>query len=141
VVRKIESDSAIIEVVKDYASERNKVWGIHARNREQNFALNLLMDPEVDFVSLLGQAGTGKTLLTLAAALMQTLETKRQDTRHGRPCRWRHRFSWHRRRKRWARDGALRTTRRAAGNHDLRAWRPGHAPPTTCCAAAFASSR
>jgi PhoH-like ATPase len=77
VVRRIENDSAIIEVVKDYGSERNKVWGIHARNREQNFALNLLMDPDVDFVSLLGQAGTGKTLLTLAAALMLTLETKR----------------------------------------------------------------
>ncbi|MHB8744204.1 MAG: PhoH family protein [Sulfuricaulis sp.] len=77
VVRRIEQDSAIIEVVKDYASERNKVWGIQARNREQNFALNLLMDPEIDFVSLLGQAGTGKTLLTLASALMQTLETKR----------------------------------------------------------------
>ena len=77
VVRRIENDMAIIEVVKDYASERNKIWGIQARNREQNFALNLLMDPEIDFVSLLGQAGTGKTLLTLASALMQTLETKR----------------------------------------------------------------
>ena len=77
VVRKIESDSAVIEVVKDYASERNRVWGIAARNREQNFAFNLLMDPEVDFVSLLGQAGTGKTLLTLAAALTQTIEQKR----------------------------------------------------------------
>jgi PhoH-like ATPase len=77
VVRRLENDSAIIEVVKDYAAERNKVWGIAARNREQNFAFNLLMDPEVDFVTLLGQAGTGKTLLTLAAALMQTLESKR----------------------------------------------------------------
>jgi len=77
IVRRIENDAAIIEVVKDYAADKNKVWGINARNREQNFALNLLMDPEVDFVTLLGQAGTGKTLLTLAAALMQTLETKR----------------------------------------------------------------
>ncbi len=77
VVRKIEGDSAVIEVVKDYASERNRVWGIAARNREQNFSFNLLMDPEVDFVSLLGQAGTGKTLLTLAAALTQTIEQKR----------------------------------------------------------------
>ena len=42
---------------------KNNVWGITARNREQNFALNLLMNPEVDFVTLLGQAGTGKTLL------------------------------------------------------------------------------
>ncbi len=52
------------------------MWGITARNREQNFALNALMNPEIDFVTLLGQAGTGKTLLTLAAGLMQTLEHK-----------------------------------------------------------------
>lgn len=77
VTRRVEDDDAVIEVVKDYANEHNKVWGINARNREQNFALNLLMDPEVDFVTLLGHAGTGKTLLTLAAALTQTLETRR----------------------------------------------------------------
>ena len=47
-----------------------------ARNREQNFAMNLLMNPDIDFVTLLGQAGTGKTLLTPAAALTQVLETK-----------------------------------------------------------------
>ena len=76
VVRKVETDAAVIEVVRDFRSERHAVWGIAARNREQNFALNLLLDPEVDFVTLLGQAGTGKTLLTLAAALTQTLETK-----------------------------------------------------------------
>jgi PhoH-like ATPase len=77
IVRRHEGDTAIIEVVKDFASERHKVWGINARNREQNFALNLLMDPEIDFVTLLGHAGTGKTLLTLASALTQTLENKR----------------------------------------------------------------
>ena len=77
VTRRIENDAAIIEVVKDYANEHNKVWGINARNREQNFALNLLIDPDIDFVTLLGHAGTGKTLLTLAAALTQTLETRR----------------------------------------------------------------
>jgi PhoH-like ATPase len=76
ITRRLETDAAIIEVVKDYASARHAVWGIHARNREQNFALNLLMDPEIDFVSLVGHAGTGKTLLTLAAALAQTLEAK-----------------------------------------------------------------
>jgi PhoH-like ATPase len=53
------------------------VWGISARNREQSFALNLLLEPEVDFVTLLGTAGTGKTLLALAAGLVQTLEDKR----------------------------------------------------------------
>ncbi len=79
VVRRTESDSAIIEVVRDFSSARHAVWGITARNREQNYALNLLMDPEVDFVTLLGQAGTGKTLLTLAAALTQTLEDKRYN--------------------------------------------------------------
>jgi PhoH-like ATPase len=69
--------TAEIETLTDYTHAKNAVWGITARNREQNFALNLLMSPEVDFVTLLGQAGTGKTLLTLAAALTQTLEQKR----------------------------------------------------------------
>jgi PhoH-like ATPase len=77
VVRRAEKDNAVFEIVKDYMQEKHKVWGITARNREQNFALNLLMDPEIDFVTLLGQAGTGKTLMTLAAALTQTLETRR----------------------------------------------------------------
>ncbi|MHB8428069.1 MAG: PhoH family protein [Acidiferrobacterales bacterium] len=77
VVRQREKDSAVIEVTKDYSSAHNSVWGICARNREQNFALNLLMDPDIDFITLLGHAGTGKTLLTLAAALTQTLEEKR----------------------------------------------------------------
>ena len=69
--------TAEIETAIDYSHLRNSIWGITARNREQNFALNLLMDGEIDFVTLLGQAGTGKTLLTLAAALTQTLEMKR----------------------------------------------------------------
>jgi len=73
----IESDSAVLEVVNDYSLEKNNIWGIQARNREQNFALNLLLDPDVDFITLLGQAGTGKTLLTLAAALTQVLDQKR----------------------------------------------------------------
>ena len=77
IVRSTDETSATIELLHDYRKESHAVWGISARNREQNFALNLLMDPEVDFVSLLGQAGTGKTLLTLAAALTQTIEHKR----------------------------------------------------------------
>ncbi|MGB8327153.1 MAG: PhoH family protein [Steroidobacteraceae bacterium] len=77
VVRDIEGDTARLELTRDYRSERHSVWGITARNREQNLALNLLMDPEFDFVTVLGPAGTGKTLLTLAAGLMQTLETNR----------------------------------------------------------------
>ncbi len=69
--------TAELETLIDYSHQKNAVWGITARNREQNFALNLLMNPEIDFVTLLGQAGTGKTLLTLASALTQTLEEKR----------------------------------------------------------------
>lgn len=76
VLRRGPGTPALLEEVTDYSQERNKVWGIHARNREQNFALNLLMDPGIEFVTMLGQAGTGKTLLTLAAGLTQTLEHK-----------------------------------------------------------------
>jgi PhoH-like ATPase len=75
-VKEVSGKTAILQTLTDYGHQRNSVWGIVARNREQNFALNLLMNPEVDFVTLLGQAGTGKTLLTLAAGLMQTLEDK-----------------------------------------------------------------
>lgn len=73
---KVEGKTAVLETLKDYSHNKNNVWGITARNREQNFALNMLMDPNVDFITLLGQAGTGKTLLTLAAGLAMTLEQK-----------------------------------------------------------------
>ena len=76
IVRNVEGKTAILEIIKDYTQVKHNVWGIAARNREQNFAFNLLMDPDIDFVSLLGQAGSGKTLLTLAAALTQTLDKK-----------------------------------------------------------------
>ncbi len=76
IVKDVKGRTATLQTLKDYSHHKNNVWGITSRNREQNFALNLLMDPEVDFVTLLGQAGTGKTLLTLAAGLMQTLEYK-----------------------------------------------------------------
>lgn len=48
-------------------------WGTKARNKEQQFALDLLMDPKVPVVSLIGKAGSGKTLLALAAGLEQVL--------------------------------------------------------------------
>ena len=72
----IAGKTAELVTLRDYSHHKNSVWGITARNREQNFALNLLMDPEIDFVTLLGQAGTGKTLLTLAAGLALVLEQK-----------------------------------------------------------------
>ena len=77
IVRDTDGDTAVIRQVIDYRGSHHDIWGIHARNREQNFALNLLLDPEIDFVTLLGAAGTGKTLLSLAAALGQTLDDRR----------------------------------------------------------------
>ncbi len=76
VVLEQNDKTATLRTLTDFTHSKNNVWGIAARNREQNFVLNLLMNPEIDFVTLLGQAGTGKTLLTLAAGLLQTLETK-----------------------------------------------------------------
>ena len=77
IVSETAGKTAVLETLIDYTHPKNAVWGITARNREQNFAMNLLMNPEIDFVTLLGQAGTGKTLLTLAAGLTQVLESKR----------------------------------------------------------------
>ena len=77
VVESVDGQRAVLRIANDFRTEKNSVWGIKARNREQNFALNLLMDDRIDFVTLLGTAGTGKTLLSLAAALVMTLEEKR----------------------------------------------------------------
>ena len=76
-VMKIVNGVATLQILDDYAGGNHSVWGIHARNREQNFALNLLMDPDVDFVTMLGTAGTGKTLLALAAGLAQVMDQQR----------------------------------------------------------------
>ena len=76
-VREVSGKTAVLATLRDYTHGKNNVWGITARNREQNFAMNLLMNPDCDFVSLLGQAGTGKTLMALAAGITQVLETKR----------------------------------------------------------------
>jgi PhoH-like ATPase len=77
IVKRLDENGAVLELARDYRGERHNIWGITSRNREQNFALNLLLDPDIDFVTVLGPAGTGKTLLTLAAGLAQTLETNR----------------------------------------------------------------
>ena len=76
-VMSVEGNRATVRLIDDYLNPKHTVWGINARNREQAFALNLQMDPNIDFVTLLGQAGTGKTLLTLAAGLTQTMEQRR----------------------------------------------------------------
>ena len=76
-VKDVDKEETTLQVANDYHKENNSVWGVNARNREQNFALNLLMDSNIDLVTLTGVAGTGKTLLTLAAGLQQTVEEKR----------------------------------------------------------------
>jgi PhoH-like ATPase len=76
-VTEITGKTAVLKTLRDHTHAKNAVWGITARNREQNFALNLLMDPECDFVTLAGTAGTGKTLISLAAGLSQVLDDRR----------------------------------------------------------------
>ena len=76
-VTEIRGKTAVLKTLKDFTHLKNAVWGVTTRNREQNFAMNLLTDPEVDFVTLTGTAGTGKTLLALAAGLTQVLDDRR----------------------------------------------------------------
>ena len=76
-VTEIRDKTAVFKTLKDYNHLKNSVWGITTRNREQNFAMNLLMDPDIDFVTLTGTAGTGKTLMALASGLTQVLDDRR----------------------------------------------------------------
>ncbi|CAN5799384.1 PhoH family protein [soil metagenome] len=76
-VMEITGKTAVLRTLKEYTHQKNAVWGVTARNREQNFALNLLMDPDCDFITLTGTAGTGKTLMTLAAGLSQVMDERR----------------------------------------------------------------
>jgi len=73
-----KEQQSYIRPCDDYRQQKS-VWGIYARNQAQNFALNLLQDPNIDFVTLLGTAGTGKTLLALAAGLNQVLDQDRYE--------------------------------------------------------------
>jgi len=61
------------------SSKSERVWNIKPRSKEQRMALELLMDPSVQLVTLVGQAGTGKTLLALAAALQCTVRHQQYD--------------------------------------------------------------
>ncbi len=77
VVLSAGSSSALARVFGDrlhLVERRRQVWGLNARSKEQIFALDLLMDPDVSVVALSGFAGTGKTILALAAGLEQVME-------------------------------------------------------------------
>lgn len=62
------------EVVALLKTPKEGIWGIHPRNREQQFAFDLLLNDDVQLVSLVGKAGTGKTLLAIAAGLLKTAD-------------------------------------------------------------------
>jgi PhoH-like ATPase len=76
-VTEIRGKTVVLKTLKDFNHLKNSVWGVTTRNREQNFAMNMLTDPEIDFVTLTGTAGTGKTLMALAAGLTQVLDDRR----------------------------------------------------------------
>ena len=76
-VTEIRAKTAVLKTLKDFNHLKIAVWGVITRNREQNFAMNLLMDPEIDFVTLAGTAGSGKTLMALASGLTQVLDDRR----------------------------------------------------------------
>lgn len=59
-------------------------WKIDARNKEQAFAIDMLMDPEIKIVSLVGRAGSGKTLMAIAAGLQQTIGLRSESNHYNR---------------------------------------------------------
>ncbi len=63
----------------DRLGDMEPIWGITPRNKEQTFALNILLDPEISLVTLVGKAGTGKTLLAIAAGLLQVADSRIYD--------------------------------------------------------------
>ncbi|MBI5558516.1 MAG: PhoH family protein [Deltaproteobacteria bacterium] len=69
------NDKKLIRMNPQYDS----AWHIRSRSKEQRMCLELLLDPGVEIVTLVGQAGTGKTLLALAAALEEVLINKRYE--------------------------------------------------------------
>ncbi len=66
--------SATEKAVVPLLNPPDSIWGIHARNVEQSFALDALLNDDIKMVSLVGKAGTGKTLLAIAAGLFKTLD-------------------------------------------------------------------
>ncbi len=72
------------EPLKKVVHRKLPDWKIDARNKEQAFAIDMLMDPEVKIVSLVGRAGSGKTLLAIAAGLQQTIGLRADENRYSR---------------------------------------------------------
>lgn len=76
IIRSCNGKTATLELAKNYRHKHNKTWEITAKKREQNFVLNILLNPKIDFATLLSIADTSKTLSALAADLTITMEHK-----------------------------------------------------------------
>lgn len=70
------SESVPLKKIKKH--KKDKLFGFEAKNKEQQFALDLLLDPEIPVVSLIGKAGSGKTLTALAAGLIQIMDGEQE---------------------------------------------------------------
>ena len=69
------------EPIREVVNWKNGVWGVQARNKEQKFALDMLMNPDLPLVSVIGKAGSGKSLISLAAGLEQVVGAESQYKR------------------------------------------------------------
>ena len=72
------------EPLKNVVHKKLPDWKIDARNKEQAFAIDMLMDPDIKIVSLVGRAGSGKTLLAIAAGLQQTIGLRSENNHYSR---------------------------------------------------------
>ena len=72
------------EPLKKVLNKHLPDWKIDARNKEQAFAIDMLMDPEIKIISLVGRAGSGKTLLAIAAGLQQTIGLRSENNHYSR---------------------------------------------------------
>jgi PhoH-like ATPase len=72
------------EPLKTIVHKKLPDWKIDARNKEQAFAIDMLMDPDIKIISLVGRAGSGKTLLAIAAGLQQTIGLHTENNHYSR---------------------------------------------------------
>ena len=72
------------EPLKNVVHKNIPDWKIESRNKEQAFAIDMLMDPEIKIVSLVGRAGSGKTLMAIAAGLQQTIGLRTDENHYSR---------------------------------------------------------
>ena len=85
-----EKKSALARFKTHYEPLKNIVhknlpdWKIEARNKEQAFAIDMLMNPDIKIVSLIGRAGSGKTLMAIAAGLQQTIGLRTENNHYSR---------------------------------------------------------